>query len=302
MAKFLKPTQLVALLLIGATLAGCAGGGAAQPTAGPNTLPAGATMQLALAASEVVIGKNRFPVGLIVQNTPANDPKIKIHLIFKHTTADPEKIRAEADAIYRGQGLPVGLYVAEVTFDQTGDWNVLAQVDKGDGKLVYLNPMRFSVLATSTTPAVGKQAPPSANLTVKDQPDLKKLTSDYDPDPALYQLTINDALAAKKPFVVLFATPGYCQTATCGPNIQVAKKLQQEFGQQINFIHVEVYPYPFDESFQQRKVVQSMQDWKLETEPWTFLVDGKGVIKAKYEGGITLSELEPALKDLAAGR
>jgi hypothetical protein len=44
-----------------------------------------------------------------------------------------------------------------------------------------------------------------------------------------------------------------------------------------------------------------MNDWKLATEPWTFLVDGQGIIKQKYEGGITFSELEPALKTLAAG-
>jgi hypothetical protein len=290
-------------LLLAVLLAGCGSGTAVRPTTttAPNALPAGATMQLALAASEVAVGENRFPVGLIMQGTPANDPKITIHLTFKHTTNEPDKIRSEADAVYRGQGLPVGLYVAEATFDQPGDWNVLAKVDKGDGQPVYLNPMRFTVLEKAVTPAVGSPAPPSANLTVRDQPDLKKLTSDYAPDAALYQMTITEALAAKKPFVVLFATPGYCQTATCGPNIQVIKKFQHEFSQQLNFIHVEVYPYPFNESFEQRKVVQSMADWKLSTEPWTFLVDGQGIIKGKYEGGITLTELEPVLKNLAAG-
>lgn len=296
-----KTIRLSALFLFLAVLVGCTGETAVEPTAAPNALPGGATMQVVLAASEVVVGTNRFPLGLIVQGTPANDPKIKIHLTFKNTKVDPEKVRAQADAVYRGEGLPVGLYVAEVSFDQAGDWNMMAQVDKGDGQLIYLNPMRFTVLEKSVTPTVGSPAPPTDNLTVKTQPDLKKLTSDYDPDPALYQMTITEALAAKKPFVALFATPGFCQTATCGPNIQVVKKLQKEFGQQINFIHVEVYPYPFNEAFQERKVVKSMNDWKLTTEPWTFLVDGQGIIKRKYEGGITFTELEPALKSLASG-
>jgi hypothetical protein len=31
-------------------------------------------------------------------------------------------------------------------------------------------------------------------------------------------------------------------------------------------------------------------------------VDGEGVIQAKYEGGVTFAELEPALAQLAAGQ
>jgi hypothetical protein len=44
-----------------------------------------------------------------------------------------------------------------------------------------------------------------------------------------------------------------------------------------------------------------MDEWGLRTEPWTFLVDDAGIIQARYEGGITLAELEPALAQLAAG-
>jgi|HigsolmetaAR206D_1030411.scaffolds.fasta_scaffold08808_2 hypothetical protein len=300
--RYLVHLRLVALVLLASFISACGGSNSANvaptPTTSPFDVEGGMTMQLVLAASEVVIGENRFPLGLIVGGTPARDPNIKIHLQFKHAKNDPDRVRAEADAIYRGENLPVGIYVAQVNFEEAGDWNVLAQVDKGDGKLVYLNPMRINVLEKSPTPAVGEAAPPSDNLTVRDQPDLAKLTSDYAPDEKLYQLSIREALAQKKPFVVLFGTPGFCQTATCGPNMVVMKKLQEQYGDKVNFIHVEVYPYPFSEAFQSRTVVQSMKDWNLQTEPWTFMVDAEGKIFAKYEGGITFSELEPKLKEL----
>jgi hypothetical protein len=45
-----------------------------------------------------------------------------------------------------------------------------------------------------------------------------------------------------------------------------------------------------------------MQEWNLRTEPWTYLVDSSGVIQARYEGGLTFAELEPALAQLAAGQ
>ena len=46
--------------------------------------------------------------------------------------------------------------------------------------------------------------------------------------------------------------------------------MKGELKGQVNFIHVEVYPYPFGESMQQQKRVPAMDEWKLQTEPWTF--------------------------------
>jgi hypothetical protein len=70
----------------------------------------------------------------------------------------------------------------------------------------------------------------------------------------------------------------------------------------VNFIHIEVYPFPFGESFQAQRRVAPMAEWGLRTEPWTFLIDAEGRIQARYEGGITFSEMEPALVQLAAGQ
>ena len=271
--------------------------GIAGPTASSGAtanMPAGATMQLVVAASELVVGDNRFPVGLLVRNTPSNDQNTAIHLTFRQVQ-DPAAKPVEADAIYRGQGLPVGIYVANATFPQPGDWTVTALVKRGDEQ-TFLSPMRFTVLATGTTPAVGSPAIASKSKTLKDVPDIKQLTSDIEPDPDLYQLSIADAIAAKKPFLVAFSTPGYCKTAMCGPNIKVIKQLKDKLRDKMNFIHVEVYPYPFSDSVASYTLVDTMQEWHLKTEPWTFVVNGSGTIVAKYEGGITFAELEPELK------
>ena len=170
------------------------------------------------------------------------------------------------------------------------------------GSAPQASRFRVDVLPQPKTPAVGSPAIASKNQTIKDIPNLEQLTSDAKPDLDLYQMTIADAIAAKKPFLLAFSTPGFCQTAVCGPNLEVIKKLKGQFKGQVNFLHVEVYPYPFDQSAQQQKRVPAMTEWKLESEPWTFLVDAQGIIQAKYEGGITFVELEPALKQLAAAQ
>jgi hypothetical protein len=292
--SMLRGALLLALLV---PLVACGNVGPSASPAASATMPTGATMQLVIAASELVVGSNRFPVGLVVRGTPSNDQSIGIRLSFRQVQ-DPAAAPVEADALYRGQGLPVGIYVADVAFPQAGDWTVTALVKQG-AEETFLSPMRFSVLEKGATPPVGSQAIPSQNKTLKDVPDIKQLTSDIEPDPELYQLSVAEAIAAKKPFLVAFSTPGYCKTAMCGPNMKVIKDLKGELRDKMNFIHVEVYPYPFNESVPAGKLVDAMAEWHLETEPWTFVVDGSGTIVAKYEGGITFAELEPELKKVA---
>jgi hypothetical protein len=296
------------MLVLALVLSACgqaATGGTGTPTGGQTASTATqASLTPILAGSELVVGQNRLPLGVVRSGTPVNDPNLKFHLRFFYLDApeaEQTKVRGEADAVYRGQGLPFGLYVAYPTFDTAGTWGIEAEMTVA-GSAPQTSRFRIDVLDKPITPAVGSQAIPSKNLTSKDVPNLEQLTSDAKPDPDFYQLTIADALATKKPFMVAFSTPGFCQTAVCGPNLEVIKKLKEQYKGKVNFIHVEVYPYPFDRSAQQGKRVPAMDEWNLKSEPWTFLIDGGGTIQAKYEGGLTFAELEPALKQLAAGQ
>ena len=44
-----------------------------------------------------------------------------------------------------------------------------------------------------------------------------------------------------------------------------------------------------------------MQEWKLPTEPWTFLVDRKGTIVDRFEGTVSVTELEEAVQSKLVG-
>lgn len=290
--------QIALILILSLALAAC-GQAAPSPSASPD--PASAITPV-LAVSELVVGPNRLAFGMLQNGTPINDPKLRIGMrFFRADGPDKETVQSESAAVYRGEGLPFGLYVGYAELGQVGGWVAELSIPR-EGQAPQVQRIRLDVLATSRSPAIGSKALPSNNLTVKEQPDLAKITSDLKPDPDLYQLTITDAIAAKKPFLLAFSTPGYCQTAVCAPNMLVIKKLKDTYKDKVNFIHVEVYPYPYGESFQQQRRVQALQEWNLITEPWTFLVDGQGVIQARYEGGITFSELEPALGQLATGQ
>jgi hypothetical protein len=284
----------VALLTLFA-LAACG-----QPAAESSS--SGGALVPVLAVSELNVGPNRIALGVIQDGTPLNKPEMKLGLRFFYLDGSEDtKVQSTSTAVYRGQGLPFGLYVGYATFDKPGNWSIEISIPKDVGAPQIAN-LRLDVKSSSRIPAIGQPALPSKNLTVRDNADLTKITSDTKPDPDFYQMTIAEAIAAKKPFVIGFLTPGYCQTAVCGPNLAVLKKLKDTYKGQLNFIHVEVYPYPYGESFQQQRRVPPMVEWGLLTEPWTFLVGADGLIKYRYEGGITLDEMAPALAQLAAGQ
>jgi hypothetical protein len=298
-AAFARAGRLGLALLLGALLAAC---GAQQPAAeAPAATSAAGPLTPVLAVSELTLGPNRIAMGVLQNGTPVNDPELQLGLRFFHLDgADANQVQSESTAVYRGEGLPFGLYVGYATFDRPGGWGVEISVPSAGGEPAVTR-MRLDVLEQPRAPAVGAAAIPSETLTVAQEPDLAKITSDSKPDPELYQLSVAEAITAGKPFLVAFSTPGYCQTAVCAPNQLVIKQLKDQYKAQVNFIHVEVYPYPFGESFQAGRRVPAMGEWNLRTEPWTFLVDANGVIQARYEGGVTFAELEPALAQLAAG-
>jgi hypothetical protein len=310
------------LLLLAALIAGC--GQAATPgqPSGAASSQAG-DVQPVFAFSEAVAGKNRIAIGLVRNNTPLNEPNAKVHLRFFDLDETNPQVKFESDAAYYGQGLPAAFYVAYPTFEKAGNWGVEIQTQLPGQAEPSVSKQRLEVKERSEVPNVGQPAISTKTLTVKDVPDPAQLSSGPQIDPAMYQISLDQALQNGKPTALLFATPAFCRTATCGPSLDVTQGLQKTYGDRVNFIHVEVYKYPFDQSVQlQEQAAQkaakenreltpdernaglsdAMVAWKLGSEPWLYLIDAKGTVAGRYEGGITKEEIGPALEKLIAGQ
>jgi len=183
-----------------------------------------------------------------------------------------------------------GIYVAHLTIARPGRyWIVAAPVGsrvRGLGTL--------QVQARSQSPAVGAKAYPSRTpTTASTGGDFARLTTRVPPDRGLLRYSIAGSLAARKPFVVTFATPKFCTSRTCGPVVDVVDAVRRRLGgTDVRFIHVEVYrrndPALGLNTF--------MRQWRLPTEPWTFLVGSDGRIKAKFEGPVSIGELAAAVR------
>lgn len=187
-----------------------------------------------------------------------------------------------------------GLYRAEVTFDRPGRWQIAVHSPGGPPSLV----IPFQVAEEERAPTVGDPAPLARTPTAGDVADLGEITTDPDPDPRFYELSLDAALASGRPTVVVFATPAFCESETCGPILDNVKQVAPDFPN-VNFVHVEIYENLDATTREELRVVEAVESWRLPSEPWVFVVDAAGVIAARFEGAVDLEELRAALEDLS---
>jgi hypothetical protein len=144
------------------------------------------------------------------------------------------------------------------------------------------------------TPTVGDRAIPSRTPTLSSaRGDLAALTTATPPDRSLLRYSIADSLAARVPFVVVFATPKYCTTRTCGPVVDVAEVVQRRLaGSGVRFIHVEIY----QDNDPAQGYNRWVKEWRLPSEPFVFLVGRDGRIRGRFQGSVSAAELSAAVR------
>lgn len=255
----------------------------------------GSALQAVLATSELVVGPNRVALGLLENNAPIKDAAAtQMTVRYFKLNGDQATQVGQEQARYYGEGLGErGTFIVHPSFDAPGTWGLEVEARR-PGQQPVASRLSVQVSDRSSAPVIGQAAPRTKTPTAADVSDLTLISSDAEPDPRLHQLSVDQAVASGKPSVILFATPGFCQTAVCGPGVDVLSRLADTFGDQINPVHVEVYQLPYDNG----RMVPAMSAWGLRTEPWLFLVDSSGTIAGRFEGGITFEELEPEVAKL----
>lgn len=180
-----------------------------------------------------------------------------------------------------------GLYeVDEITFDHAGVWGI--EVTARDETV----RVKFDVKAEARGVAVGDPVPDTPTRTAAEVGgNLALITTDDDPDPALYEISVPAAVAVGKPFVVVLGTPKFCSSGTCGPSLDVVKGIRSGYPG-INFVHVEIY-----ENLDTPKPTLSpvVDAWHLPTEPWVYVVGSDGNVYRRFEGAISERTIRNAL-------
>src|SRR5262249_22484857 len=123
--------------------------------------------------------------------------------------------------------------------------------------------------------------------------DAALLTTTNPPDRALLRYSVAASLAAHRAFVLTFASSQLCASPTCAPVVDVVDAARKRFTSSgVRFIHVEV----FQDNDPHRGYNRWMRQWRLPSEPWTFLVGRDGRVKGKFEGAVSVTELVAAVR------
>jgi hypothetical protein len=256
-------------------------------------------------AGTIACGQNRFMFSFLdAKNVPVAAPDRPTSVAFYDLGADPETpvVTTDASFIWAIED-SVGVYVANVELPTAGLWGAEFVTTPVGGSPETIR-VQFEVQPESSVVGVGDQAPASDTPTLDDVGgDVSKISTDTEPVEAFYTTSVADALAAKKPFVLVFATPKFCTSAQCGPTLDRIKPIAAAHPD-MTFINVEPYELQWTDGQLQPVLsgdppqltpVESANEWRIAAEPWAFVVDGNGVVTSSLMLIFGDEELEAAI-------
>jgi len=242
-----------------------------------------------VASSDLAVGENRFLIGFRdFDGTLLGSPSESLELTV-HPDGQPDATQTVDGSFLWIVPDLTGLYRAELDFEVTGTWMVDAKLGGRD-----IPTASFTVRPEPQAAAIGQAGPPSVTPTGSNSA-LKDITSDPSPDPRFYRLSVDEALQSGMPNVIIFATPAFCNSQACGPMVDQMKVLADS-RPEVNWVHVEVYENIQDPA--NLTFVPAITEWGLPTEPWLFVTDANGIVRARFEGVVDPVEVVEALDQL----
>ena len=197
-----------------------------------------------------------------------------------------------------------GVYVGHATFPTAGAWTA-DFTTAAPGSAAVTITFSFDVRARLDVVSPGDAAPSVKTPTLSDVGgDVAKISSDPTPVKRFYETSEADALAAKKPFVLIFATPKFCTSSVCGPTLDKLKPVAAAHPE-MTFINVEPYQLQFADGQLQPVMtgadltpVEATLAFKLATEPYVFVVGADGKVSASFELVFSPDEIEAAIQQV----
>lgn len=291
----------------GALLAACGGGDgpdpATSPTAGGTGTGGGDATRAAIEAAglgdaehvltpivatfEVLTGgASRVQFGVLdATNTPMMDADVRAWVVRPE---DASVVQGPVEPTWYGEGLGArGVYVFEADLAEAGIHDLVIGAE--DGRLVGTAALRVIAPEASVVPRPGQPFPAVATPTDAEPGDLAELCT-REPDCGMHEVSLDEVLGTA-PVVFTVATPKYCQTAVCGPVVDVVVDAREDAPEGFRFVHAEVFVDAGNTP------TQTVTDLGLPTEPWTWVIAADGTVVDRFDGPVVPELLAAAIAD-----
>jgi hypothetical protein len=189
---------------------------------------------------------------------------------------------AETDSI-------AAIYGAQIPLEQPGKAAILAVTNVGGQQ--FGAATGITVRREDPVVSVGEQAPEVATDTLASLGGDEGMACTREPIDDMHDVSL-DEVVGKKPVALLMATPALCQSRVCGPVVDIAAQLKQEYGDEVEFIHQEVYV----DNEPDKGLREPLQAFGLPTEPWLFTIDRSGKVAARLEGSFGIESFRSAVE------
>jgi hypothetical protein len=304
---------LVTVLGVGAVACSpTAAGGGSQPggsSVAASAGPVGSAPFLPVkVSSEFGVGENRVVFGLLdptgTQSAASPDRTVTIG----YRGPEGETIAPAPTTFVWALENVKGVYVGDANFKRAGPWVAdIASAKPGTAPVTV--SFSFDVQEKTSVVAPGDAAPSVKTPTLSQfGGDVARISTDPTPVKRFYETSEADALAAHKPFVLIFATPKFCQQSVCGPTLDKLKPVAAAHPE-MTFINVEPYQLEFKDGSLEPVLsasndlvpVEATTAFKLLSEPYLFVVDANGKVASSFELVFSPAEIESAIKAVEQG-
>jgi hypothetical protein len=143
-------------------------------------------------------------------------------------------------------------------------------------------------------PDIGEKAIKVHTETLEDVGgNIEQIDTRIPPAEELHEKDFFDVVG-KEPTVLMFVTPQLCQSRVCGPVADVGLEVKSRHPDVV-FIHQEVW----QDNDIQKGLRAPLASYRLVTEPWVFVVGRDGRIAERFEGAVSVREMEEAVEKIS---
>ena len=271
-------------------LAGCSGGSSSTSI---DSVLGLADLQLVQRFPQVLVSGNvRLPFSLANQAgllTTESGLDLPTTLTAKLINADTQEVVAESlSADRHDTGLTIPYWPFRVDIDKPGIYTLIVDGGPAEGAAIQvLNATEVLI------PLVGSQLPGFDTPTVDDHRGVEPVCT-RTPEPCLFHnITLNEALALKKPIAYLVGTPAHCSTGTCSPALEALITVKNSIGDAMTFLHAEIYT-----DDKATTVAPAVVALKMEYEPAIYITDAGGKILERFDAVFDADEIDAAIATL----
>lgn len=273
----------------------------------PGTSPAAGGLAATVVSTSVWAG-GQSPVILTLSDAAGAPVDTGVPVRVRLVAPDGSQVGADVPAVaIRPPGQARVSYVATLDIPTPGQWR-LDVLPEGGGA----SPVTLNVLDQGASARLGEPAPSIDTPTLTDVGgNLLAISTLPQADQRMYRESTADARAAGKPYVLVVDSARFKVSPACGRALSMVRYLLDRWPG-VSFIHLEPFEYQLvtgepvlagdltNPPMNQHSRALGLGDatWPGTEMPWIFVVDGDGIVRAKYTGIVGSADVDVILSQI----